>query len=375
VVLIGEIRDAETAAIAVQASLTGHLVLATLHTNDAASTVTRLTDLGVDPTRLAAGLKGIVAQRLIRRICPECRVVANAGVPLRLRAAIDHSVMVYTAAGCELCGMTGYHGRIAIMEIAIPSSGNAELEVRSPRSLWESALVHLVAGNTSGDELLRVLDGDSLPGRIHSGNGHSGQSFLTELVPGVVDVYVIRPLPEGWQVLALQRANDTRCPAAWESVHGRIEPGEKPAQAAVREVLEETGLQVSRLYNVTVQPFYLHTINTIQLAIVFAAFVDEPASVKPGAEHQQFEWLSPHDASTRFVWPREKEALSHILQLLAEGDAGPVEDVLRVILTLCSRYPVLRTVMMCWGAAGSRSSFLRSSPTCVSTVRLTTSEP
>jgi 8-oxo-dGTP pyrophosphatase MutT (NUDIX family) len=276
-------------------------------------------------------LKGIVAQRLIRRLCPECRIVANAGVPTRLRGAVDHNVMVYTGAGCELCAMTGYHGRIAIMEIATPQSGNSSIEVRSPRSLWECGLVHLIAGNTSGDELLRVLDGDSLPGRVHSNDGPSAKQFLTQLVPGVVDVYVIRPLPEGWQVLVLRRANDTRCPGAWESVHGRIEADEKPERAAVREVLEETGLRVSRLYNVTVQPFYLHTINTIQIAIVFAAFVDEPAQVALGGEHQDFEWLSPHDASTRFVWPREKEALSHILQLLAEGDAGAVEDVLRVI--------------------------------------------
>ena len=98
----------------------------------------------------------------------------------------------------------------------------------------------------------------------------------------------------------------------------------------MREVLEETGLEVARLYNVTVQPFYLHMFGTVQLAIVFAAFVDEPGDVVLGEEHQQYEWLSPHDASSRFIWPREREALSHILHLLAGGDAGPVEDVLRV---------------------------------------------
>ena len=81
VVLIGEIRDRETAAIALQASLTGHLVFATLHTNDACSSITRLTDLGVDSAKLAGALKGIVAQRLIRRLCPACKQVANAGVP------------------------------------------------------------------------------------------------------------------------------------------------------------------------------------------------------------------------------------------------------------------------------------------------------
>jgi 8-oxo-dGTP pyrophosphatase MutT (NUDIX family) len=105
---------------------------------------------------------------------------------------------------------------------------------------------------------------------------------MTGIVAGVVDVYVIRPLAEGWKVLTVQRADDTRCPGAWETVHGRIESGEKPEDAAVREVREETGLDVSRLYNVTVQPFYLHKFGTVQLAVVFAAFVDEPGDVALG---------------------------------------------------------------------------------------------
>ena len=153
---------------------------------------------------------------------------------------------------------------------------------------------------------------------------------MTQIVPGVVDVYVIRPLAEGWKVLAVQRADDTRCPGAWETVHGRLNADESPEDGAVREVREETGLDVARLYNVTVQPFYLHMFGVVQLAIVFAAFVDEPADVHLGSEHQGHEWLSPHEASSRFIWPREKEALSHIMHLLAGGNAGPVEDVLRV---------------------------------------------
>jgi dATP pyrophosphohydrolase len=79
-----------------------------------------------------------------------------------------------------------------------------------------------------------------------------------------------------------------------------------------------------------VQPFYLHSFGAVQLAVVFAAFVDEPANVVMGAEHQAFEWLSPLEAGSRFIWPREREALSHITHLLAGGNAGPVEDVLRV---------------------------------------------
>jgi 8-oxo-dGTP pyrophosphatase MutT (NUDIX family) len=153
---------------------------------------------------------------------------------------------------------------------------------------------------------------------------------MTSIVAGVVDVYVIRPLPEGWKIITVQRALTTRCPGAWETIHGRIERDELLEDAAVREVREETGLTVSRLYNVTVQAFYLHMFKSVQLAIVFAAFVDEPADVTLGEEHQSFEWLSPEDATKRFVWPREREAISHIQQLLGNGNAGPMEDVLRV---------------------------------------------
>lgn len=379
VVLIGEIRDRETAAIAIQASLTGHLVFATLHTNDACSSITRLTDLGVDAAKLAAALKGVVAQRLIRRLCNACRTVANDGVPSELLASVGEDLMVYTPVGCDACAMTGYHGRVAVTEIVV---ADAELErgiagclavdaltavVRRSgcRSLWESGLAHLAAGETSGDELLRVLEQhvtvepaerssvrnelwdmfdtpasatlefDSPDDLRNEGtvleNHPPASPAMTSVIAGVVDVYVIRPLTDGWQVLTVQRAQDTRCAGAWETIHGRLEPKERPEDGAVREVREETGLTVSRLYNVTVQPFYLHMFGTVQLAVVFAAFVDEPADVTLCAEHQAFDWLSPDDAAARFIWPREREALSQILRLLAGGDAGPVEDVLRVI--------------------------------------------
>lgn len=153
---------------------------------------------------------------------------------------------------------------------------------------------------------------------------------MTELRVGVVDVYVIRPDRAAWLVLTLQRGEGTRCPTAWEAVHGHIEPGERPEDAAVREVGEETGLVIDRLYNVTCQPFYLHTLGVVQVAVVFAAFVREPADVTLGGEHQRYEWLSVADAASRFAWPREREALTQIAALLAGGDAGPMEDVLRV---------------------------------------------
>ena len=154
---------------------------------------------------------------------------------------------------------------------------------------------------------------------------------MTEIRVGVVDVYVVRPYRDEWLVLALQRSLDTRCPGSWETVHGRIEEGERPEEAAVREVREEAGLEVDRLYNVTCQAFYLHTLGVVQMAVVFAAFVTEDADVRLGAEHQRAKWLSMPNAAARFTWPREREALQHIAILLGGGDAGPVEDVLRVI--------------------------------------------
>jgi dihydroneopterin triphosphate diphosphatase len=155
---------------------------------------------------------------------------------------------------------------------------------------------------------------------------------MTELKVGVVDVYLVhRGAAGAWRVLVLQRAAEgTRCPLAWETVHGRIEPGERPEQAAVREVAEETGLPIARLYNVTTQAFYLHGMGVVQMAVVFCAFVDAPAAPTLGPEHGRAEWLDLDAARARFAWPREREALGHIEHLFAGGDAGPLEDVLRV---------------------------------------------
>ena len=172
VVLVGEIRDRETAATAVQASLTGHLVLSTLHTIDAASSITRLTDIGVESYKLAAALKGIIAQRLLRRICPKCREVWMDPVPDRLRAWIPAGTALFRAVGCDNCSQTGYRGRMAVVEVLV---SNPEVERRisagesvdrvadaaregGMRSMWESGVSRVVAGNTTIEELLRVLE-------------------------------------------------------------------------------------------------------------------------------------------------------------------------------------------------------------------------
>jgi len=172
VVLIGEIRDRETAQIAIQASLTGHLVLSTLHTNDAANAVTRLVDIGVEAYKIAAALRGVVAQRLMRKLCLTCKEVWMEAPPANLQRWLPTGTPLYRAAGCPDCAMTGYRGRFSIHEVLTmtpdversvaagePASKIAEAARRSGmRGLWESGLGHVLKGESTIDELLRVVD-------------------------------------------------------------------------------------------------------------------------------------------------------------------------------------------------------------------------
>jgi type II secretory ATPase GspE/PulE/Tfp pilus assembly ATPase PilB-like protein/CheY-like chemotaxis protein len=172
VVLVGEIRDKETAQIAVQASLTGHLVLSTLHTNDAANAVTRLVDIGVESYKIAASLRGVVAQRLMRRLCPTCKEVWIEAPPERLRRWIPKGTPLYRAAGCPDCAMTGYRGRFSILEILtmtpelerLIAAGEAANRIAEAaqrggmKSLWDSGLAHVARGESTLDELTRVVD-------------------------------------------------------------------------------------------------------------------------------------------------------------------------------------------------------------------------
>jgi dATP pyrophosphohydrolase len=147
----------------------------------------------------------------------------------------------------------------------------------------------------------------------------------------VVDVYVLRPVAGGWEVLCLRRAPDERSAGTWETVHGHIQEGEAPASAAVRELAEETGLAAERLYNVSrVESFYLHRPDVVVLIPVFCALVAVGADVRLSAEHDARVWLPPERASERFAWPRERRALADALALVGSGDAGGLEDVLRV---------------------------------------------
>jgi type II secretory ATPase GspE/PulE/Tfp pilus assembly ATPase PilB-like protein len=172
VVLIGEIRDQETGSIAVQASLTGHLVLSTLHTNDAPNAVTRLVDMGLEGFKIASALRGVVAQRLMRKLCATCREVSTEPVPEKLRKHIPEGTTLHRAVGCPECAMTGFRGRFSVVEIM---KMTPELEQRigagappdqlaeaarngGMKTLWECGLRHVLEGHTSVDELLRVTD-------------------------------------------------------------------------------------------------------------------------------------------------------------------------------------------------------------------------
>jgi type II secretory ATPase GspE/PulE/Tfp pilus assembly ATPase PilB-like protein/8-oxo-dGTP pyrophosphatase MutT (NUDIX family) len=353
VVLIGEIRDRETAAIAIQASLTGHLVFATLHTNDACSSIIRLTDLGVDRIKLASALKGVVAQRLIRRLCPACKLVANAGVPRRLLGSVPEDSLIYISMGCKECSMTGYAGRVAVTEVLVttpeiersiatgdaPERLLAAARASGTRSLWGCGCAQLLAGNTSAQELVRVIEPET--SRDSSG-GHAYYSptatvyerpvnpSMTKIVPGVIEIFAIRHRAGDWRVLLLQRAAGGKRPGSWETVYGKIDPQEKPEDAAVRELREETGLEPDALYNVNVTSFYLHESQTIQMCITFAALVPDDVTVVLGEEHQRYEWVSLDEACSRFTWPREAHSLRDAHHLLHRGNAGAVEDVLRV---------------------------------------------
>ncbi len=347
VLLVGEIRDRETAEIAIQASLTGHLVLSTLHTNDAASAITRLADFGVAPYKIATAVKGVVAQRLVRRRC-EC--VRAAGAP---SAGITvPGAAVAEPPRCGACGGAGYRGRIAIVEVLV---GSAEFERRvaagdpaerlaeaareaGMRSLWDSGMAHVRLGSTSAEELRRVAAPPapgklkrprvSRPSRPVLGSAVSESSISVDV--GTVECYVVHPHPEGWRVLLLQRAANTIRPGSWEVVTGSIDAGERPEQAAVREMGEETGLRPDRLYCVAVQPFYLPRRSSIQLSVVFAAFVDDPGAVALSDEHQQFEWLGVEAAEARCTWPRSRRTIGDIVHLLGADNIHRVDDVLRV---------------------------------------------
>ena len=172
IIMIGEIRDTETAQIAVQASITGHLVVSTLHTNSSASTLTRLMDMGVESYLLADSMVGVIAQRLVRRLCPECKVAYEASEDEKeiLGLPTDEALTLYKPCGCEQCNNTGYRGRIGVYEImtitprirhVISKRGTAE-QIRDValeegmHTLRMSASKLVLEGITAFSEMIKV---------------------------------------------------------------------------------------------------------------------------------------------------------------------------------------------------------------------------
>ncbi len=176
IVMIGEIRDSETAQIAVQASLTGHLVLSTLHTNTAIGAIARLIDMGIEPFLLASSLLGVLSQRLVRKLCHECREPFSANAQQAELMNIDlqqQELILYAPKGCSACRNLGYQGRLGIYELiqvdtelrnAIYNQlSTQELEAcarAQTLSIRDNGFQQVVAGNTSLDEILRVTRED-----------------------------------------------------------------------------------------------------------------------------------------------------------------------------------------------------------------------
>ncbi len=172
IIMVGEIRDSETAEIATRAAITGHLVLSTLHTNDAASSITRMIDMGIEPFVISSSIVGVIAQRLVRRLCPVCKSehVLDENEKLMLKIDHDEVIKIYTAKGCSSCNNSGYKGRIAIYEIMnitrkhreliaknVTADTLKELSVSLGMNTLRDSCIRLVRnGTTSLDEMVRV---------------------------------------------------------------------------------------------------------------------------------------------------------------------------------------------------------------------------
>ncbi|MDE0827080.1 MAG: GspE/PulE family protein [Akkermansiaceae bacterium] len=163
-ILVGEIRDLQTAQIAIQASLTGHLVLSTLHTNDAAGAVTRLVDMGTEPFLVAASLEGVLAQRLVRTICKECKTSYEPNEAVLSQLGLSANELgdkeFYTGQGCDVCGETGYRGRKGLFELLDVTDPLAELIIeRAPSVVLKQKAIELGMGTLREDGLRNIYDG------------------------------------------------------------------------------------------------------------------------------------------------------------------------------------------------------------------------
>ena len=172
VIMIGEIRDEETARIAVQAAITGHVVLTTLHTNDAAGVIERLADMGIEPYLTASALNGVISQRLVRRICADCAEQDKLSVNQARILGMEAGTPVMKGRGCGHCGFTGYRSRFAVYEYIIidekmrvrmsTAPARFAAHIRKKRGLRTTALRSMIEGKTTADEVIRVLSRDNI---------------------------------------------------------------------------------------------------------------------------------------------------------------------------------------------------------------------
>jgi general secretion pathway protein E len=167
--MVGEIRDRETAEIAVQASLTGHLVLSTVHTNDAVGAITRMRDMKIEPFLLASTLRAVIAQRLVRRLCPECRRPEAASASLAALLGVPEGTIVYEPGGCDVCSHTGFKGRVGVFEAIriddtirrlINDGGDEDAITRHAfarsSTLTAAARALVIDGKTTPEEAVRI---------------------------------------------------------------------------------------------------------------------------------------------------------------------------------------------------------------------------
>jgi type II secretory ATPase GspE/PulE/Tfp pilus assembly ATPase PilB-like protein/CheY-like chemotaxis protein len=250
IILVGEIRDPETAAIAVKASMTGHLVLSTLHTNDAASAVHRLLDLGVDPTVLSASLKGVVAQRLIRKLCAEC----SEPVALSEMAA-DHQMILMgkktdrlrRATGCASCRGTGYSGRMVVPEVLLVTPEVSRALARGTAaeigdlareggmlSMWDAGLARVLEGLTSLHELI-----DNIAAPLDAaavGTQDSVDALLASLLGGAAAALPPVPAAPPVPIRAARPVESAPCVLVVDD--------DRSARRELRRVLEGEGFRV-----------------------------------------------------------------------------------------------------------------------------------
>ena len=251
VILVGEIRDAETAAIALKASMTGHLVLSTLHTNDAPSAIHRLLDLGVDPAVLSTSLRGIVAQRLVRRLCEDCaRPARLSELPLDQQALLmgRRTERLRVAVGCRACRGTGDRGRLVVPEVMVMTSDAARavsagsttnllaaVQAGGMLTLWEAGLERVLHGMTSLHELI-----DNIPAPLDAVPVAGGQADVDTLLATLLGGGgAAQPAPTSPTVVPIRR---TSRPGSGPRV--LVVDDDREERRAVRAALEAEGCRV-----------------------------------------------------------------------------------------------------------------------------------